>query len=288
MSATLLPTVMPAARYRTLGAAVGGDLYLLGGLDPGGVSSADIFRIDPASGAVAVAGHLATPTHGGAAVTVGNQVLVFGGADVSPNDLVQSFDPATGATSVIGHMPSARADLVGVLVGGQVVLLGGFNGSTFVTDVWTTADGTTFSVLGQVAQPERYPAVAVVGTTIYLFGGLVAGGEYNGTESTAVQSFDVATGRGAVIGHLPEPLAHARAATVGGQVLVFGGWTSAGASAAVWRFDPATGAVTPVGTLPEAVADEAIGVVGGTVYFASGLGAAERPLTAIGSLRLGP
>jgi hypothetical protein len=32
-----------------------------------------------------------------------------------------------------------------------------------------------------------------VGTTIYLFGGLVAGGEYDGTFSTTVQSFDVAT-----------------------------------------------------------------------------------------------
>jgi hypothetical protein len=69
---------------------------------------------------------------------------------------------------------------------------------------------------------ERYPAIAAVGTKIYLFGGLVAGGEYNGTFSTTVQSFDVATRQAHVVGQLPVPLAHARAAVLDGQVLVFG------------------------------------------------------------------
>jgi hypothetical protein len=99
-------------------------------------------------------------------------VLVFGGADVVPDHLVQAFDPATGTTTVIGHMPGPRADLVGAAVGNEVVLLAGFNGSAFVGNVWTTSDGTSFSVAGQIAAVERYPAIAAVGTKIYLFGGL--------------------------------------------------------------------------------------------------------------------
>jgi len=149
-------------------------------------------------------------------------VLVVGGADVVPDNLVQAFDPATGTTTVIGHMPGPRAGLVGAAVGNEVVLLAGFNGSALVGNVCTTSDGTSFSVAGQIATVERYPAIAVVGTTIYLFGGLVAGGEYNGTFSATVQSFDVATRQAHVVGQLPVPLAHARAAVLDGPVLVFG------------------------------------------------------------------
>ena len=231
-----------------------------------------------------MAGHLATPTHGGAAVAFGNRVLIFGGADVAPDDLVQTFDPVTGTTTVIGHMPSARADLVAAAVSGRVILLAGFSGSSFVSDIWATPDGRSFSVIGKVAQDERYPAIAVVGTTVFLFGGLVAGGEYTGTYSSTIQSFDVATGRSTVVGQLPSPVAHARAAVVAGQVLVFGGWTPAGASSAILRFDPATGTITPAGALPEAVADEAIATIGDSVYFASGLGTDQHPSVHIGSI----
>ena len=274
-----------------MGTALGDSVFLLGGLDTNGVSSSDVYRIQPSTGNVTLAGHLATPTHGAAAVTLGQQVLVFGGAGVSPDNLVQAFDPATGTTTVIGHMPGPRADLVGAAVGNEVVLLAGFNGSAFLSNVWTTPDGKSFSVAGQIATVERYPAIASVGSKIYLFGGLVAGGEYNGTFSTTVQSFDVATRQGQVVGQLPTPLAHARAAVLDGEVLVFGGWTPAGPTSAILRFDPTTGTLSQAGTLPGPVADEAIGTVGNTVYLASGLaaspGGALRPLVQVVTLSLG-
>jgi hypothetical protein len=200
---------------------------------------------------VTLAGHLAVPTHGAAAVAFGDRILIFGGADVAPDNPVQAFDPVTGTTTVIGHMPSARADLVTAVIGGRMIVLAGFTGSAFIPDIWATTDGRSFAVVGQVAQCERYPAIAAVGSTIYLFGGLVAGGEYDGTYSSTVQSFDVATGRSTVVGHLPAPLAHARAAVVAGQVLVFGGWTAAGASSAILGFDPASGASQRPGRCPK-------------------------------------
>ncbi len=282
--ARLTAAVVPSPRYRTMGAAIDDSMYLLGGLDASGTSSSDIYRIDPVTGQTIVAGHLAVATHGGAAVSLGDRVLVLGGADVSPDNLVQSFDPSTGTTMIIGYMPASRADLVAAVVSGRVIVLGGFTGSQYLKDIWSSPDGRSFSVVGRLAQVERYPAIAVLGTTIYLFGGLLAGGEYDGAYSTTIQSFDVATGRSAVIGQLATPLAHARAATVAGQVLVFGGWTPGGASSAILRFDPTKRSVTTVATLPEAVADEAIATVGDIAYFASGLGAGQRPLDAIGTL----
>jgi hypothetical protein len=88
-----------------MGASVGRAFYLLGGLDSAGISSGDVYRIDVAAGSITRVGQLATPTHGGAAVGAGSQILVLGGADTVPDDLVQDFDPASGTATVIGHMP---------------------------------------------------------------------------------------------------------------------------------------------------------------------------------------
>jgi Kelch motif protein len=82
--ARLLAATVPAARYRTMGAALDESMYLLGGLDASGFSTSDIYRILPATGQVAMEGHLATPTHGAAAVAFGSRVLIFGGPTWHP------------------------------------------------------------------------------------------------------------------------------------------------------------------------------------------------------------
>lgn len=264
---------LPAPRYRTMGAAVGTDVFVLGGLDAAGVSSSDVYRITPATGRVALAGHLATPTHGGAAVALGNRILVFGGAGTAPQDLVQSFDPATGATTVVGHLPGARADLVATAVGNEILVLAGFDGSQLLTDILATADGTSFHKVGALRSAERYPAVAVVGTTVFLFGGLVSGAEYSGTFSTMVQSYNISTGISKIAGTLSTPLSHARSAVLAEQVFVIGGWIPTGPSSAIQRFDPQNGSLTPAGRLPGPVADEAAATVGNTAWLAGGIAA---------------
>src|SRR5438128_892250 len=235
--ATMSPITLPAARYRTAGAALGGNVYVLGGLDAGGAPSADVFRIEPLKAKAGPAGRLQTPTQGGAAVPIGTRVVVFGGAGGPPQDLVQQFDPATGATTVVGHLPAPRADAAATPVGNETLVLGGFDGSAPVSDVLATADGTSFHRVGSLKVAVRDPAVTVVGTTVYLFGGLVSGEPYRGTFATAVQSYNITTGLSRVAGNLPTPLAHARAAVIGGQVLVMGGWSPSGPSSAILRFD---------------------------------------------------
>src|SRR5438552_5515302 len=65
--AQLEPWTVPAPRYRTMGTALGDSVFLLGGLDVSGVSSSDVYRVQPSTGSVTLAGRLATPTHGAAA-----------------------------------------------------------------------------------------------------------------------------------------------------------------------------------------------------------------------------
>jgi hypothetical protein len=60
-------------------------LWLIGGADETGGPLDRILRIDPVSGAVAVAGHLPQPLADAAAVTVGRRVIVLGGTTPAPS-----------------------------------------------------------------------------------------------------------------------------------------------------------------------------------------------------------
>ncbi len=77
-----------------------------------------------------------------------------------------------------------------------------------------TADGRRFSTVARLPVPVRYPAVAGSGHTIYVFGGETA----TGKPTDAIQAVDVADGHARVAGHLPAPLDHAAALTLGGRI----------------------------------------------------------------------
>ena len=276
------PLSLPAARSAAGGAAIGRDLYVLGGLDGSGAPSSDVERVEPASSKVTLAGHLSTPTSGGAAVASGGKILLFGGmagSGSAPLGLVQAFDPATGTTAQTGTLLPHRTEAAATQVGNEIIVLGGFDGAEAVPGVLATADGSSFHAVGRLRTPVWAPAVAVVGTTVYVFGGVVSGSDYIGTFTASVQSYNISTGLSKVVGTLPAPLAHARAVAVGDQVFVLGGWTRSGPSAAIQRFDPRTGRLTPAGNLPGPVADPAAATTGNTTYLAGGI--AARPLAEI-------
>ncbi len=96
-------------------------------------------------------------------------------------------DAPSSAVKVIGYMPIVRADTTAASVGKEAVLIGGFDGYGPQGDVWATTDGTNFRVVAHLGQPVRYPAVAAQGNDVYVFGGLVSGGEYNGLFTSDIQ-----------------------------------------------------------------------------------------------------
>src|SRR5207302_4316544 len=124
---------LPVARYAAAGAAIGRDLYVLGGLDAAGAPSGDVYRVEPATSKVTLAGHLSTPTSGGAAVASSGKILLFGGAAGSgsaPLGLVQVFDPATGGTAQAGPLPHPRTDAVDTQAAYEILVLGGFDATS--------------------------------------------------------------------------------------------------------------------------------------------------------------
>ena len=63
--------------------------------------------------------------------------------------------------------------------GGTTYLLGGYDGTAYDATVLATTDGRRFTVAARLAVPVRYPAVAVLGGQIWVFGGQTSHGTTN-------------------------------------------------------------------------------------------------------------
>ena len=218
-----------------------------------------------------------------------------------------------GPGTVTGRLPRPRSDLAAVTQGGTTYLLGGYDGTTYDATVLATPDGRRFTVAARLPVPVRYPAVAVLGRQIWVFGGQTSHGITNDIQRISLPGAGPggagqtvrgrrSTGRtgpeAAVAGHLPEPTTGAAAFTLGGAVYVAGGQTAPGrpgqataspsaaltTSRAVLRYQPGHPAVL-AGSLPVPVANAAAGVLGGTAYLVGG-DDGQRPVPTVTEFRL--
>ncbi|MDQ1431827.1 MAG: hypothetical protein QOF40_2429, partial [Actinomycetota bacterium] len=138
----------------------------------------------------------------------------------------------------------------------------------------------TFKKVGNLPVPVRYPAVAVVGNAIYLFGGV--SNSKAGVDTATVQRLDVSSGAIDTVATLPTSLSHASAIVLGGQVFLLGGYVdNTKLSDQILRFDPATGATTSVGALPAPLSDAAAVVIGKQGYLVGGQGTDRAPLASV-------
>lgn len=272
---------LPAPVAREVVVAAGKEFTVVGGLDATKFSTASVVTVDPATGTSHAAGTLAEGVHDAAGVSIGNRILVFGGGGPSENGTadVQAV-PSTGAATVIGKLPAPRSDHVAVQVKSTTYLLGGYDGANIVPDVLATTDGVTFKKVGSLPVPVRYPAVAVVGNAIYLFGGV--SNSKTGVDTNTVQRLDATSGAIDTVATLPKSLSHASAIVLGGQVFLLGGYVdNTKLSDQILRFDPATGATTSVGALPAPVSDAAAVVIGKQGYLVGGQGTDRAPLASV-------
>jgi len=280
VTSALAPFTLPSAVSRPIVFPVGGGLLIVGGLTAADRTTPAILRVDPTSGRVQPAGGLPVPVHDAGGAVVGGRDLVFGGGSTAVASAVQDVTPGS-SPHVVSHLPQPRADLVAVSDGNAGYVLGGFDGVQGSTSVLRTLDGRTFTVVGALPVSVRYPAVAVSGASIWLFGG-----EHAGKQVSDVQRIDLATGRGSVAGHLPRPLAHAGAFTLGGAIFLAGGRSGGTQSDGVMRFDPATVRFTAAGHLPGARSDFGVAVNAGVAYLVGG--ESPKPVDTIVEVRAQP
>lgn len=247
-----------------------------GGLVVGDSTTDAAQQIDFGAGTVTKLPSLAVAVHDTAGSTNTGGPLVIGGGNSSEQSVVQQWSGS--AWRAVGNLPTTRSDLVAAAIGGRTFVLGGYDAVTpAVSSVLSSTDGRTWTKVGALAVPLRYAATAVVGPTVWLFGG-----EASGAESDVVQTFDTATGKGRVVAHLPSAIGHASAFRFQDKFLIIGGRTDASSGAMtdrMWWFDPSTGRFTDAGRLPYVLADAAI-VTGGNFAYVVG-GESPHPISTI-------
>ncbi len=260
----MAPFKLPSAVSRPMVYPAGAGLLVVGGLNAADSTTPTIWRVDLTGGTVLKAGSLAVPVHDAGGAVVGGRDLVFGGGSSAVTSVVQDVTPGT-APRVVGQLPQPRADLVAVSDGNAAYILGGFDGATGLNTILRTSDGKTFTVMGSIPLSVRYPAVALSGGSIWIFGG-----EHAGSQVRDIQRIDVATGHGTIAGQLTRPLAHAGAFTLGGAIFLAGGRSGNAETDTVLRFDPAGVRFTPAGRLPAARSDFGVAVVADVAYLVGG------------------
>ena len=273
----VLATSLPQRLSRASAVSTANTVLILGGLTSAG-SVRSVLRFDPVAGSIQQVGTLAASTHDAAAAQIGDSIFLFGGGEAQTIDDVQAF--GTTRSALVGHLPQARSDLVAASIGGRAYLLGGFDGQSYLADVLETTDGVTFRTIARLPTAVRYPAVATIGSIIYLFGGQSAAK----SQTNLIQAVDVAAGTAQVIAQLPEPMVEATAFVLRGAVFLAGGRSGSVTRSSIDRVDLASGALTPVGTLPNPVADAASAFVGDTLYLFGG----ESPGRLMGVLAVSP
>jgi hypothetical protein len=250
-------------------------LVVLGGLSSGGVSTNGIDLLDPRNGVLSPHGTLLQATHDAAGATLGTRLLVMGGGTTAPAGTTQ----IESGTRVVqgGALAGPRADAGAVTIGRSVYLVGGYDGSTLNREVVVTTDGHAYRNVAALPVPVRYPALAAVGSSIYVFGGQLA----NGHPTGAVQVVDTQARTVRVVGHLPKPLDGASAGLLNGTIYLAGGHTATGPAGAIYAYQPNGSSFLRAGTLRVPVAYAGAAVTRGRLWIVGGEGRSGAPTTTV-------
>lgn len=256
----LLPWRLPQPIAREAAVVDRDAIMLMGGLDATKSSTTAAWRIDPRRGTATRDQPLPVPVHDTAGALVTGTPVALGGGNTSERPETQ----APGA--VIGRLPQPRADLAAVTVGSDTIVAGGFDGRTLPAGVLSTRDARTFSTIAELPVPVRYPAATVLGSEVVVIGGETA----SGAATSAIQVVDLQARVARVAARLEQPVAHAVAVTLQGQVYLVGGIRSGTRSARVVRLDVASGAIVDVARMTAPLSDAAAVVIGSTAYVLGG------------------
>ncbi len=294
-----------------------GKILIAGGLSGSSITTLSLMSVP--TGTYQNVGNLPVALHDAAGATLGNQSFIFGGGTgsgftsdvitISPGTTSSGSNgstasgPSSSATltaAITGHLPQPRADAVATIVNGHIYIIGGYDNGQPTSTVLSTANGINFTSAGKLSIPVRYPAVAALGHTIYVFGGIYVSGPQTGKPTSDIQAIDLNTSKVSLVGHMPIPIEGASASVLNGHIYLSGGVTdnpSAAISIAgpyspvdnpevytspsrsvlttIWAFQPSPLKLLPAGQLRAPTAHSGVTVLDNTAWITGGESAAS-------------
>lgn len=164
---------LPRERANMAVAAIGLDLYVIGGeVDAGVVNLVDVFETDSHRWFSSVAKPTAA-TDTSAAVLFG-EIFVPGGrlADGRATAVVEAYSPANDAWRPIAPLPYPIAGALVLSDGENLFVLGGWDGENYLDSALIyDPEGDTWDSLPPLGQPRTQAVGGVVGDRLYVVGG---------------------------------------------------------------------------------------------------------------------
>jgi len=253
----------PLSRTEVSAAAVGQDIYVVGGYGNGFDPSAAVERYDTARDRWESVHPLPETLNHASAVSYGGRLYVLGGYTGPPfslglgtEDLLGTtlgtgssggasrafyrYEPATDSWSRMPDAPSARAALAVAVVGDSLYAAGGADALQPLTrfEIFDFRTGT-WSVAPDLPLATEHVVGAAAGGDFYVIGGRP---RYGGGVNSFVQRYDPQTGAWERVADLEQGHAGASAVSVCDRVVVFGGEDPAlgypGTESSVEIYDP--------------------------------------------------
>jgi hypothetical protein len=199
--------------------------------------------------------------------------------------------PAPAAATLPWHtapeqvrLPAARVDGAGAVLGTTYIYAGGSDGTAPVADVYVShAVGTgnldTWSAAPSLPEARADAASAVIGSTMYVIGGLGPDGKPTDTAYSLTIANDGTLGDWQEVPELklPEPRSGSSMVTVGDGLVLLGGSNGTTPTTTVWKVQIAAngkiGAWTPQSPLFEANTDGVAVHVGDVIFLIGGTNA---------------
>jgi N-acetylneuraminic acid mutarotase len=256
----------PEARQEVAGAAVGGRIWVVGGITATGPSRA-VESYDPALDRWTAGPDLPTALHHPAAVEFRGELVVVGGFEAGDGDLYGH--PADRVLVLRGdawvdlarlHRPRGAA--AAAVVGDTLYVAGGRNASQLVGPT-EAFDGTTWQEKAPIPEPRDHLGAVSDGRYVYAVGGRHLGADET---TTTVERYDPAADRWLSLSPVPTPRSGQGVGLVAGKVIVAGGEDARRVYPEVEAYDPATDSWTTLAPMATPRHGLALVTVGDIVY----------------------
>ncbi len=211
---------LPSARQEVGVTILDQDVYVLGGLVPGG-ATASVQIYDVATDSWSAGPDLPSSRHHVAAAAVGGRVYSIGGFlgfSFSPTNSLLELDPAGGVWLERSPMPLASGALAAGVIDGLIYAVGGttFGGDTGALNVYDP-EQNSWQSRTPMPTPRDHHAAGVINGELYVVGGRLGG------NLATLEIYDPAQDSWRQAAPMPTARSGLAAAVVGGLLFVFGG-----------------------------------------------------------------
>jgi serine/threonine protein kinase/N-acetylneuraminic acid mutarotase len=242
----------PFPRQYAASTAVGGRVWLFGGLGEGETASADTAAYDRAINIWTTGPKLPRPLHHFMAVTYGGEAVVIGGFVPGDEPTSEQSDRVYvlrgGVWEDLPRLNHPRAAAAAAVVGDKIVVVGGQADGKLVaqTEVF---DGESWTDVAEIPTPREHLGAASDGRYVYAVGGRELSADNN---LGALERYDPASNSWTELKAMPTPTGSVGAGYVAGRLITVGGESSTSASDAVQSYDIRRAQWSPLPKLPSA------------------------------------